>query len=71
MHINDTDKKEQLSVRIILGASGFAKIKMEKGQRVEKIGKSFTELTKMGWVKMSPGRKTDVISAIYTCTNLC
>ena len=55
MHINDTDKKEQLSVRIILGASGFAEIKMEKDQRVEKIGKSFAEFTKMGWVKMSPG----------------
>ena len=71
VHMNDTDKKEQLSVHIILVASGFAKINVEKDPRVEKIGNSFAEFTKMGWVKMSPGRKTDVISALYTYRNLC
>ena len=29
--MNDTDEKEQLPVHIILGASDFAKIKMDHG----------------------------------------
>ena len=48
VHMNDTDEKEQLPVHIILGASDFAKIKMEKNPRVGKIGEPFAELTKMG-----------------------
>ena len=46
--MNDTDEKEQLLGHINLGASDFAKIKMEKNPRVGKIGEPFTELTKMG-----------------------
>ena len=46
--MNDTDEKEQLPVHIILGASEFAKIKMEKSPQVGKIGEPFAELTKMG-----------------------
>ena len=44
--MNDNDEKEQLLVHIILGASDFAKIKMEKSPRVGKIGEPFAELTK-------------------------
>ena len=57
VHMNDTDEKEQLAVHIILEASDFAKIKMEKSPRVQKIGEPFAEVTKMGWVMMSPGRE--------------
>ena len=69
--MNDTDEKEQLPAHIILGASDFAKIKMEKSPRVEKIGESFAELTKMGWVMMSPGRESDAVIALYTQTSIC
>ena len=47
-HMNDTGEKEQLPVHVILAASDFAKIKMEKCPRVGKIGEQFAELTKMG-----------------------
>ena len=66
--MNGTDKKEQLLVHNILGASDFAKIKIEKSPWVGKTGENFAELTKMGWVTMSPGRESDVVSALYTQT---
>ena len=46
--MNDTDEKEQLPVDITLGASDFAKIKMENSPRLEKIGEPSADLTKMG-----------------------
>ena len=36
VHMNDTDEKEQLPVHIVLGASDFAKIKMEKNSTSRK-----------------------------------
>ena len=65
VHMNDTDEKEQLPVHIILGASDFAKIKLEKSPRARKIGKLFAELTKTGWAMMFPGRESDVVSPLY------
>ena len=70
VHMNDTDQKEQLPVHTILGDSDFAKIKTEKSQLVGKIGEHFAEFIKMGWVMMSLGRKTDVVSALYTQTSV-
>ena len=61
--MNDTDE-----VHIILGASDFAKIKMEKIPRLGKIGETLAELAKMVWVMMTPGRESDVVSALYTQT---
>ena len=61
--MNDTDE-----VHIILGASDFAKIKMEKIPRLGKVGETLAELAKMVWVMMSPGRESDVVSALYTQT---
>ena len=43
---------------------------MEKRPRVGKIGEPFAEFTKMGWVMMSPGRESDVVSALYTQTSV-
>ena len=70
LHVNDTDEKEQLPVHIVLGASDFAKIKIEKSPQVGKIGEPFSELTEMGWVMMSPSRESDVVSALYTQTSI-
>ena len=47
VYMNDTDQNEQLPVHIILGASYFAKVKMEKSPRVEQIGECFSKLTEM------------------------
>ena len=67
--MNDTDKKEQLPVHNILGASDFAQIKLGKSPLVGKRGEPFAELTKIGWVVMSPDRESDVVSALYTQTS--
>ena len=45
------------------------KLKWKKIPRAGKIGESFAELTKMGWVMMFPGRESDV-SALYTQTSV-
>ena len=45
--MNDTGKKEQVPAHIILGASDFAKIKIES-PRVEKLGEPVAELKEMG-----------------------
>ena len=36
VHMNDTDEKEQLPVHIVLGASNFAKIQIEKNSTSRK-----------------------------------
>ena len=41
------------------------KLKWKKSPRVGKIGEHFAELIKMGWVMMSPGTESDVVSALY------
>ena len=43
---------------------------MEKSPVVGKIGEPFAELAKMGWVMMSPGRESDVVSALYIQTSV-
>ena len=52
-----------------MGASGFAKIKMEKSPRVGKVGEPSAELTKMGWVMKSPRREND--GNVFTQTPVC
>ena len=68
--MNDTDKKEQLPIHIIVGIIVFAKIKTEKSPRIGKIGKTFAKLSKMGWIMMSPDRESDVVNALYTQTSV-
>ena len=68
--MNDAGEKDQLPVYITLGDNDFAKIKMGKSPRVGKIGKPFAELTKLGSAMMSPGRESDVVSALYTQTSV-
>ena len=66
----DTDTKNLLPIHIILGASDFAKIKMGICPRVGQIRETFAEQTKMGWVIMSPGRESDIVSALFTKTSV-
>ena len=67
MQMLDTNIKNLLPIHIILGASDFAKIKMGTCPRVGQIGKPFAE-TKMGLTIMSPGRQSDIVSALFTKT---
>ena len=46
--INDTDKKDELPVRIILGAGSYIKIKTSETARVGQPGKPIVKLTELG-----------------------
>ena len=55
--INDTDTKKELSVHVILGAGDYTKIKTQERARVGQPGEPIAELTKLGWVVISQGKK--------------
>ena len=61
--MNERDTKPELPIHVILGASDYVKIKMQKCPRVGKINEPIAEQTKMGWV-MSPGRESDLVHDI-------
>ena len=68
--MNERDTKPELPIHVILGASDYVKIKMRKCPRVGKINESIAEQTKMGWVIMSPGRESELVSSLYTRTSV-
>ena len=54
--MTDTDRKPQLPVHVVLGASEYAMIKTQCAQRVGLPGQPVAEKTLLGWTIMSPGR---------------
>ena len=68
--MNEGDTKPELLIHVILGASDYGKIKMQKCQRVGKTKEPIAEQTKMGWVVTSPGRESDLVTSLYTRTSV-
>ena len=68
--MNERDTKPELPTHVILGASDYGKIKMQKCLRVGKINEPIAEQTKMGWIIMTPGSESDVVSLLYTRTSV-
>ena len=68
--MNERDTKPELPIHVILGASDYMKIKTKKCPRVGKINEPIAKQTRMGWVIMSPGRKIDLVSSLYTRTSV-
>ena len=47
------DKKTELPIHLVFGASDYTKIKIQEMPRVGKLGEPVAELTRFGWVLMS------------------
>ena len=68
--INERDTKPEFLIDVILGASDYVKIKMQKCPRVGKINEPIADQNKLGWVIMSRGRKSDLVKSLYTRTSV-
>ena len=70
MQMHGTDTKNLLLIHVILGASDSAKKKMGTCPRVGQISEPFAKQTKIGWIIMSLGRESDIVSALFTKTSV-
>ena len=68
--INDHDKKRELPVHVMLGVNDYTRIKAQERQRVGLPGKPIAELTKLGWVILSPGKEKTSTNILFTKTSL-
>ena len=75
--MNENRTKATHPIHIILGASDFTKIKTQERPRIGQIGDPVVELTKLGWVIMSPGKDSSYsnvllrTAALNTYKELC
>ena len=56
--MDDNDKKSELPIHLILGASEYSRIKTETKPKIGEPNEPIAELTKLGWTLMSPGKET-------------
>lgn len=68
--MNDSDKKPDLLIHMDLGTSDYARIKAQAIPGVELPGKPVAELTKLGWVTMSPGNEIDLNNVMLSRTSI-
>ena len=55
--MNDRDKKSHLPVHLILSVGEYSKLKTESAPKIGEPGEPVAELTKFGWIIMSPGKE--------------
>ena len=55
VEMEDDDKKPELQIHVVLGPYSFCKIMMKKEPMVGGSGDPVAEITKFGWMLMSPG----------------
>ena len=68
--MNDKDTKAELSMHMILGASDYARIKVQEMPRVGSPGEPVAELTQFGWVIISPGNEIDLNNLMLSRTSI-
>ena len=75
--MTDHDTKTDLPVHVILGAGDYTKIKTQERARVGQPGEPIAELTRPGWVVISPGQESGMTNMMFSKTlvhdyeNLC
>ena len=75
INFNDEIDKDELQVHMIIGVDVYCKIKVKKEPRIKEPGQPVAELTKFGWVLMSPGeeinKQTFLTQSAQDYDNLC
>ena len=67
--MNDPGTKRRLPVHVILRAGGYAKLNTDSGPKIGEPGEPVAELTRFGWIIMSPGKETlDLTNMLLTQT---
>lgn len=69
--MDDTDEKADLPIHLILGASEYARVKVNSMPRIGKPGEPIAELTLFGWTMMSPGKEVDLTDMFLTQASSC
>ena len=64
--MEDNDKKSELPIHLILGASEYSRIKTETKPRIGKPSEPIAELTTFGWAMMSSGKETGLSNVYLT-----
>ena len=59
VEMDDKDKKSELPIHLILGATEYSRIKTTEIPRIGLQGEPIAELTSLGWTMMSPGSEID------------
>lgn len=60
----------QSRLPVILGAGDYAKVKTESVPKIGEPGQRVAELTKFGWIIMSPGKESlDLANVLLTQTS--
>ena len=62
--MNDENKKPELPIHLILGASEYSRIKTDTKPRIGKAGEPVAKLTSLGWTMMSAGKEAHM-GSIY------
>ena len=68
--MNDTNTKAELPIHLILGVGDYTKIKVPEVPRVGSPGEPVAELTRFGWVIMSPGEELDLNNLMLSRTSI-
>ena len=67
--MNDTDTKAELPIHLILGTSEYTRIKVQEMPKVGQPGEPIAELTRLGWVLMSPGKEVELNKSMVIKTS--
>ena len=65
LQVDDHDPKCELPVHVILDISDYSKTKTQKRPRVGLPVEPISELTKLGWVIVTPGQETGVTNFLF------